>query len=645
MNPFEDKNYLNKKFDSGKNLSFEEIYADSKDEAPSIESERETINFRVLAVVAAIPILLLAGRLFFLQSVRGADFRAQAEGNKLRVVPTYAPRGLILDANGKTIAQNMPNFELDVIPSDLPSDQQAWETEVGKISQILNVDPQTIDREISPLDRGSTQTTSIVSSITQEQALALIPQISNYQGFSVEDNPIRDYKDAQVFAPVVGYTGKITQQELADHSGQGYLFNDYIGKTGLELQYENYLRGVSGQKQTEIDAQGNVVKSLADIVPKPGDNITLNIDYDLQKVIYDDLTKTLNQYHLTRGAAVATNPKTGQVLALVSIPSYDNSLFAKGISQEDYNTLLNNPDHPLLNRAISGLYPPGSTVKPMMAIAGLTEGVITPQTKILDDGVIRVGNFTFYGYEHSGLGIMDVYSAIAKSSDIYFYTVGGGRAGTGISGLGPDKIAEWFRKFHLGSKLNIDLPNEQAGLVPDPAWKQQTRNEQWYLGDTYHYSIGQGDLLVTPLQVNSWTATVANGGTVMQPYILNKITDQDGNVVKQMQPQVLAANQFDPNYIQVVQQGMRDTTLPGGSAYSLHTVGMSISGKTGSAQFDASRPDLTHAWFTSYAPSEDPQIALTVLVESAGEGAIYSVPISHEIYDWWAANRLNKNNQ
>ena len=644
MNPFEDRKYLNKKFVTGKNLSFEEVYADSTDSGDAsqvMDDEREPVNTRALVIVIALVLCVLSLRLVMLQSVRGAEYQALALGNKLRITPTYAPRGLILDSKGKTIVQNMPNFELDALAPDLPNDPGLLQDEVGKIAKILNIDPAVIGAQIPALDRKSYQTKNLIPSIPKDQALVLLAQASDLKGFLVENNPIRDYKDPQVFAPVVGYTGKITDTELATHKNQGYLFNDYIGKTGLETEYENYLRGVSGQLQTEIDAQGNIKRSLADIPPSPGDNITLNIDYDLQKVIYDSLNTVLTRSHLTKGAAVATNPKTGQVLALVSFPSYDNSLFAHGISQADYSKLINNPDHPLINRVIAGQYPPGSTVKPMMGLAGLTEGVITPDTTIVDDGVIRVGSFTFYGYDHSGLGVMNVSRAIAMSSDIFFYTVGGGRAGTSIQGLGPERIAEWYRKFHLGSPLGIDLPGEKGGLVPDPSWKQQAVGDKWYLGDTYHESIGQGDVLVTPLQMNSWTATIADGGTIYKPYILDQVTDKDGNVIKQMQPTALAPNQFNPDYMKLIQAAMRQT-VTSGTAQTLKNVAMPVSGKTGSAQFDPHDPSRTHAWFTSFAPSDDPQIALTVLVEGAGEGGTYAVPVTKLVYDWYVTNRLKK---
>lgn len=642
MSLFE-KNYLNRKMPWSKNFSLEGLALDMPEETEVLDDERELISIRIFAALIIVPLMILGIRLFVLQSVHGQEYKALAEGNKLRATPTYAPRGLILDNNGKVIAGNLPNFELDVVPADLPTDQASVEIEVEKISQILGIPKLELDAKINALNRKSVLTQNIIPTLAKEQALILISKSYDFTGFTVNDNPIRDYKDPQIFAPVVGYTGKITQDELEGKTSLGYLFNDYIGKTGLEVEYEEYLRGVSGQKQTEIDASGNAQKILGELAAMPGDNIRLNIDYDLQKTIYDSLTKSIAKFHLpNRAAAVATNPKTGQVLALVSIPSFDNSQFARGISQDEYAKLLNDPNHPLINRVISGLYPPGSTVKPMMAIAGLSENIVTPQTKILDDGLIRVGSFTFYGYRHEGLGVMDVYSAIAKSSDIYFYTVGGGRAGTNISGLGPDKIAEWLRKFNLGKQLGIDLPGEKSGLVPDTAWKKQARNEQWFLGDTYHYAIGQGDLLVTPLQVNSWTATIANGGTVYSPQILNEVADRDGHVIKKNEPKVLSQNQFNPEYIKVVQDGMRKTTEPGGSAYSLHTVAVPVSGKTGSAQFDPKEPSRTHAWFTSYAPSDDPQIALTVLMEGAGEGSTYAVPVTHEVLDWFAANRLNK---
>ncbi len=642
-NPFEFKARISRQVKRGKNLSFEEAYLDMQNEgAEVLDDERYHLNYRILSGIVLLCIVLLFGRIFILQAVKGSEYRSLAEGNKLRVQYILAPRGLLQDRYGKVIAANKPSFEAVVVPADLVTDPAEFEANLKYVSETLGKSYDELLDIIRKMDKDSFQGQTLAEDITKDQALILIGQQSRLKGFFVQNNAVRDYKEAEIFTHLIGYTGKITESEIKEKAPINYLLNDYIGKSGIEYQYENYLRGILGKRQSEIDAQGNFKKTLAEVPALPGNNVTLNIDYDLQKKIYESMLVQMKKFNKTRAAAVATNPKTGEVLALVSLPSFDNNMFARGISKDEYSNLLNNPDIPLLNRVLSGTYPPGSTVKPMLAVAALTEGVVTPQTKILDDGVIRIGSFTFYGYERGGLGVMDIYSAIARSSDIYFYTVGGGNPKiAGIVGLGPERLANWYRKFNLGSKLGIDMPNEKEGLVPDPAWKQRVKNEPWYLGNTYHYSIGQGDLLVTPLQVNSWTATIANGGKVMQPYILNQVMDKDGKVIDQGSSKVIAENQFDPKWIKVVQDGMRQA-VTAGSARSLSTLPMEISGKTGTAQFDGSNLARTHAWFTSYAPSNDPQIALTVLVEAGGEGSSVSVPISKEVYSWWIENRYNK---
>ncbi len=606
------------------------------EDADVLDDERDFINYSFISFITIVGLVILLGRIFFLQGVKGSEYKALAEGNKLRVQYTLAPRGLILDSYGKVIAGNIPSFELVAITADLPKDQGEFDQKISEIAQILGKDESELKDEISKMALDSYQGQTLAENLTKDQALILIGKQDELKGFLVQNNAIREYKDPEVFSPLVGYTGKITASELKDHESDNYALNDYIGKTGLEIEYEQYLRGVAGKRQTEIDAQGNFKKTLAEIPGTPGENVKLNIDYDLQKTLYDSLRMQMAKFGAKKAAALATNPKTGQVLALISLPSFDNNLFAQGISQDEYAKLLNDPNKPMIDRVVSGTYPPGSTIKPVMATAGLTEGVINTKTKILDDGAIHVGTFTFNGYERSGLGIMDVYSAIAKSSDIYFYTVGGGNSKTGFQGLGPEKIADWFHKFHLGDSLGIDLPGEKSGLVPDPNWKESVKKEKWYLGDTYHESIGQGDVLVTPLQINSWTATVANGGKVMQPYILDEVEGKT-----KMQPKVLVDQVADPSVIKIVQDAMRQT-VTSGSGHALASLPIEVSGKTGTAQFDARDLRRTHALFTSYAPSQNPQIALTILVEAGGEGHLVAVPVAHDVYAWWAANRWQK---
>ena len=637
-NPFQVSS-IGRKFKRGKNLSFDEAFLDMKSEEPEIlDDEKESLNYRMLLALVFFGLCILGLRLIFLQVIKGPEYQALAEGNKLRTQYVLAPRGLILDRFGEVIAANVPSFEVVVLSPDLPKDLVEFKSNLTKVSEILARSYDELLEKIKVMDQNSYQAQTLVEDITKEQALILIGQGGELKGFGVQNNPIRDYKEAPIFAHLSGYVGKITEEELTANQNQGYILNDYIGKTGIEYQYENYLRGSLGKRQTEIDAGGNFKKTLAEVPAVAGRNVGLNIDFGLQKQIYESLIRMMKSRGTKRAAAVAINPQTGEVLALLSLPAFDNNSFAKGISNDDYQAIINDANTPLLNRVVSGAYPPGSTIKPMLAVAALTEGVVTPQTKILDDGVIFVGAYSFYGYERTGLGVMDIYSAIARSSDIYFYSIGGGNPKSVVKeGLGPERIAEYFRKFHLGQTLGIDLPNEKPGLVPDPAWKDQVRGESWYLGDTYHESIGQGDVLTTPLQVNSWTATIANGGKIMQPYLLKEVKDKNGQAVALGKPQVLAENIFDPKFIKVAQDGMRQAVTDG-SARALAGLSLAIAGKTGTAQFDARNLSLTHAWFTSYAPANDPQIALTILVESGGEGSTTAGPIAKKNYHFFYSN-------
>lgn len=644
MSPFDLKTEFNKRnINSRKELSFDEILFDVRlDEPEQVESERENINYRVLALLLLLFFAALLGRIYYLQAMKGQDYRVIAEGNKLRNQYILAPRGLILDRHGNTIVSNTPSFELVAIPNELPKEEGDLNFKLTAIAEITGAPLDELKAEVSKLDRKSPHPATLVQNLAKDPALVLIGRKDDFKGFSVQNNPIRDYKDPVVFSHLVGYTGKITEEELAQRGDQAYLLNDYIGKTGLEVQYENYLKGVPGSNQTEINAQGDFSKTLPVVPAQPGNNLKLNVDYDLQKVIYDAAQTIMAKSESRKGAIVASDPRSGQIQAFVSMPGFDNNMFARGIKSGEYSDLLNDPAVPLLNRVVSGTYPPGSTVKPMLAIAALSEGIVKPDTKIMDDGVIRVGSYTFYGYRREGLGLMDIYSAIARSSDIYFYTIGGGSAKSNIKeGLGPDRLASWYRKFNLGAILGIDIPNEKTGLVPDPEWKQRVKKEPWYLGNTYHYSIGQGDLLATPLQINSATATIANGGKIMQPYLVDEIVTSDGQTVHKNQPRVIQENFLDSQNVKVAQDGMRQTVTVG-SARSLDTLPVQIAGKTGTAQFDARDLSLTHAWFTSYAPFNDPQIALTILIEGAGEGSSVAVPIAKEVYAWWAQNRYGK---
>jgi len=389
---------------------------------------------------------------------------------------------------------------------------------------------------------------------------------------------------------------------------------------------------------------------LGENSPVPGKTLILNIDKDLQKILYDKLSAKLPSQ---KAAAVALDPRNGQVLALVSLPGFDNNLFAHGIKPADYAKLTQDKNLPLFNRAISGTYPPGSTVKPMVASAALQEKIVDENTVIFDRGVLVIPNqfnpsinYNFYGWKAGGLGAMTIRSAIAESSDIYFYTVAGGHPNSPVKGLGAEKLAEYYRKFNLGKPTGIDIAGEKSGLVADPEWKADYFKtdailSKWYLGDTYHIGIGQGDMLATPLQVAEWTATIANNGTAYVPQIFQRVVDAEGKTVTELAPQILVNKFLEDKNIKIVQEGMRQT-VTAGSGRQLSTLPITSAGKTGTSQFDGSDPRRTHAWFTAYAPYEDPQIVITVLVEAGGEGHVAAVPVVRDALKWWAENRYGK---
>ncbi|MDP4001120.1 MAG: penicillin-binding protein 2 [bacterium] len=639
MHLFETKSIKNKNIKSQKNLSFDEAFLDAQVESlEPLDDERIRPNYLGISAIVLISVVVILARIFYLQGIKGEEFRDLAEGNKLRTEYVLAPRGLITDRFGNVITNNIPNFELVVIAPDLTLNSEDQLNGLKIVAEVLELSVDELQERFNMIDQTSSQPQILVSNVPKDKALVLISKQKEIAGFKIQDNPIRDYKDGEVFAHLVGYTGRITPDELAANQGQNYLINDYIGKTGIEIQYEDYLRGVAGKRQVEIDVLGEIKRNLGEISAKTGANVKLNIDAELQRVLYHSLVNGLSKTKSRKGAAVAQDPRTGEILALVSLPSFDTNLFARGISQDEYSELINDPSIPLLNRVVAGTYPPGSTIKPALGIAALTEGTVKPNTKILDDGVIRIGSFNYFGYNRQGLGLMDIYSAIARSSDIYFYTIGGGNPKSDVKGLGPEKLAEWYRKFNLGKLTGIDLPSEKQGLVPDPAWKLETRNERWFLGNTYHYSIGQGDLLVTPLQLNNLTASIANGGKIMQPYILNNIIDNQGNVLKINEPHILKEDFLDDDIVRIIKTAMRQT-VTNGSGILLNSLPLEIAGKTGTSQFSTSQPGLTHAWFTSFAPASDPKIALTILAEAGGEGSTVAVPVARDVYRWWAENR------
>lgn len=612
--------------------------------------ERAPRNFRWLRLSVFVVGAILGLQLINLQVVQGQKMRELAEGNRLRLQTILAPRGFIQDRNGELLAKNTASFNLALTPIDLPDDNTV---EIfDKVARHFNVPAEDI-ADAYGSHRGSLLEPVIVKrNISQEESIDFEVNAEQYPGFSLINIPVRDYQTPEVFSHALGYTGIVSDQEYSSLREAGYGLNDFIGKSGIEQSYEQYLRGTNGNKQVEVDSSGNPIKELGTVDPEPGDIVELNIDAGLQRKIYEDFTKSPVG---NKGAAVAINPKTGEILALVSVPGFNNNLFAPGIKTEQYQALINDKNLPLFNRAIAGTYPPGSVIKPVGAAAVLQEGIVDANTIINDRGVLVIPNqfnpsisYNFVGWKRDGLGAMDVRSAIAQSSDIYFYVVAGGHPSTKIDGIGAEKLAEYYRRFGMGQLTGIDINGEKAARVADPTWKADYWKDdaimaKWYLGDTYHIAIGQGDMLATPLQVAVWTAAIANNGVLNKPMLLRRVLNQNHETIYSPVAEQLIDAGIDLKHLKTVQAGMRDNVVSEkGSGRQLASLPITAAGKTGTSQFDGSDPKRTHAWYTAYAPYEDPEIVITVLVEAGGEGHAAAVPIVKNALQWWAENRMNK---
>lgn len=612
------------------NESAEDFFVLPQGEMRSM-SEAVPINrLKYLGYLGMLLIAILTVRGTYLEASQSI-FRKQVEDNWLRLRVEYAPRGVIFDRNDKQLVQNVASTDLVVYPVQLPAD---IENEIGILREIFkDVPVQAFQEIIGAVDRTSTLPVPLLSNITHEQMVAVLARDAELPGISVESLPTREYKDGNIFAHVLGYMGRISEAEHKKNAD--YLLTELIGKSGVESAYESVLRGAHGARREEVDSAGRVKNDLGTVPAKPGLNLKLNIDADLQKRLYQDLEIEAKKAGVTKGTAVALDPRNGGVLALVSVPSFDNTKLTQGISGKDATDLFSNKDNPMFNRTIQGEYPPGSTFKLAIAVAGLQERIMTPETTVNSTGGIHVGSWFFPDWKPGGHGVTNLYKAIAESVNTYFYTIAGGIDGKG--GLGIERIVNQSKKLGFGAPVGIDIPGEMDGFLPTMDWKLKTKKEPWYIGDTYHAAIGQGDILVTPLQIAQITSTIANGGTFYAPRVVNSLLRGDGSLYEEIKPVKRPENTIDPAIANVMRQAMRETVLSG-SGRALADLPVEIAGKTGTAQ-SASGLENTHAWFTSFAPYNDPQIALTILLEKAGGGDKFAVPIAKDIYGWYFGDR------
>ena len=587
-----------------------------------VENDEFGGRLKVLGWLSVLVIAVLIGRAGYLQIYEGDYYARLAEGNRIRIIPTMAPRGTFFDRNGELLVQNRPGFAVSLMPVMTKIDPVV----ITRLSELLKVPVEEIDKKIEA--HTGFDPIRIKADVTPDIVTIIEEQKNNYPGVIIEVQPIRDYMNKEEAAHTYGYVSEINDMELEKKKDEGYKSGDIIGKFGLEKIYDKELRGENGGQQVEVDVTGKPVQIIGNKPPTPGDDLYLTIDKNLQTAAEKAVDEQLKQIHANAAAAVAMNPMTGEIYAMVSRPAFDPNLFAHGISAKDWNKLNNNPYHPMDNKAITGEYPPGSTFKIVTGTAALTEGVVSPSELIMDSGhhwIIPKGNA-----DGEALGLINFQQAMAHSDNVYFYEMG--------NRLGIDRIEKYARMFGLGKITGIDLPYESDGLVANRRYKEKNFEDgEWYLSETFDAAIGQGFNLVTPLQAAMVMGEIAADGKRYKPHLVNRIVGPDGKTVKEFQPELLGQLDVPMEDIQLVQAGLHDVTKYGTAASIFRGFPIEIAGKTGTAENPHGRD---HGWFVAYGPFGAPNIVVAVIVEQGGYGAQSAVPIGRKILEAWFG--LNK---
>lgn len=596
-------------------------------------------RFGVLYGLLIVTIVTLLGRSFYLQIWRGSNFLQAAEGNRVSIDLITAPRGIIYDTNGTQLVENIASTDLLIDPNLLPTEE--FESPlIEQLPQLINRSPEDVRLAVASA-RQRRQPVVLAKAIDHDTVLLLEEAKPTLPGIRLVSSLVRRYPYADASAHTLGYTGPITAEELVEKSL--YAPTDITGKTGIEKQYDEILHGTHGASYREVNAAGHTQKELGNEPPVAGSNLTLSLDQELQSYIQTLFADRAEQQAARRdsaqvsGAVVAIDPRSGAVRALVSYPAFDPNIFSQPAQRGSGASLFTDDSQPLFNRAIDGEFPPGSTIKPFLAAAGLAEGIITPQTTVLSTGKLSIGQWEFPDWKGGGHGVTDLNKAIAESVNTFFYLLAGGDDQR--PGLGVVKIKKYLDEFGWGKPTKIDLPQEASGFLPSPEWKQTTKHEQWYIGDTYHLGIGQGDVLATPLQLAAATVAIANGGTWFEPHLIEKIAPPaTAETVIKSSPRSLT-DDIAPAHLAAVKDAMR-ATVATGSGRQLISLPVPLAGKTGTAQIGGS--NLTHAWFTSFGPFDTPELVITVLLEKGGEGDKDAVPFTKNIWEWWVEHRYPK---
>lgn len=585
---------------------------------------------------------VIIGRAAWLQVIKGDYYHELAEGNRIRVERLESRRGVIYDRKYRPLVRNSANFLLYFVPADLPKDGLARQAIIKQVSENLTgLKPEDILSLLAKVKPGSLESYQplfIADNIEYDKAMALYLASADLPGVVITNKTRREYNLSSLsLSHVLGYTGKINDKELAKF-GSEYLPIDYIGKSGLENFWENEMKGANGKKQIEVDALGKEKKIINQETGQDGHNLVLSIDADLQKKLEEAVLAALDKVHLNKACALALDPNNGEILAMVSLPAYNNNDFTYGLTAEQYQKIAGQTDLPLFNRCISGEYPSGSTIKPVIAAAALEDNVINENTNFLSTGGLRIGQWFFPDWKAGGHGSTNVRRALAESVNTFFYYVGGGYQD--FSGLGLERMVKYEKLFGLDAQTGIDLPGEASGFLPTAEWKKKTKGEPWYIGDTYHLAIGQGDTLVTPLQVANYTVIFANSGSLYRPHLIRQVLNSRDELIGEADNRPIKSNIISSTNINIIREGLRQA-VTAGSARSLQSVPVAVAGKTGTAQWSANKP--THAWFTGFAPYDKPQIVITILIESGGEGSSIAVPIANEVLSWYFKDKIINN--
>jgi len=579
-------------------------------------------------VVAIVGVLLLfaltLGRLWHLQVTEGDQYRSLSENNRIRLKRVRATRGTILDRHGQILVDNRPSFDVALVPEDAHDVPRT----LASLTRLLHADGNEFRSAMqAAANRPPFEEVILKRDLDWESIVALETHQLDLPGVSVQVGPRRTYPFNDMAAHLLGYVGEVSQQELANR--QGYRMGDLIGKAGAERYWEDYLRGIDGGQQVEVDAVGRKLRTLSEVEETPGNTLVMTLDRDLQLAA----ERAMGDHE---GAVVALDTRSGAVLAMVSRPAFDPNVFARGVRRAEWKALTSDRQRPLNSKAVQGTYPPGSTFKVVMAAAALEEGVVNPFTQIFCGGGIWFGNREFRCWRPQGHGNVNVHEALVRSCDVFFYQVG--------QRLGVDAIAEYAHRFGLGAPTGITLEHESGGIIPSSAWKRQRFGEPWYAGETLSVAIGQGYVTTTPLQMANVIAAIANNGTVYRPQFVKRVETPDGTLVREEEPVVERDLGFKKTTLLQIRQALSDVVNSNrGTGSKARVKGIEVGGKTGTSQVGKLGAERTkqghmarerkdHAWFIAFAPVSAPEIAVAVLAEHAGEhGGTAAAPIAQQV--------------